>query len=177
MLFVGQGVVNRQCMCFSVVRWTGSGKQAVYVFSVVRWTGSGKQAVYVFSVVRWTGSGKQAVYVFSVVRVTRNIGGRLVHDAADDYIPDILNPGVLSESELLSSVYLLKGTVYQALDNHQFAAECFKLALKEDPYCVEAYEHLVFNHYYTGQCEEEIINDTLNSSGTVLCLFVCLLAF
>ena len=47
-LFVGQGVVNRQCICFSVVRWTGSGKQAVYVFSVVRWTGSGKQAVYVF---------------------------------------------------------------------------------------------------------------------------------
>ena len=35
-------------MCFSVVRWTGSGKQAVYVFSVVRWTGSGKQAMYVF---------------------------------------------------------------------------------------------------------------------------------
>ena len=35
-------------MCFSVVRWTGSGKQTVYVFSVVRWTGSGKQAVYVF---------------------------------------------------------------------------------------------------------------------------------
>ena len=38
--------------------------------------------------------------------------------------------GVMTEQELMSSVYLLKGTVYQALDNHQFAAQCFKLALK-----------------------------------------------
>ena len=78
--------------------------------------------------------------------------------------------GVLSESELMSSVYLLKGTVYQALDNHHFAAECFKQALKEDPYCVEAYQHLVFNHYYTGKCEDEIINVTLDSSGELLCV-------
>jgi hypothetical protein len=36
----------------------------------------------------------------------------------------------MSEQELMASVYLLKGSVYQALDNHQFAAQCFKLALK-----------------------------------------------
>ena len=36
----------------------------------------------------------------------------------------------MTEQELMGSVYLLKGSVYQALDNHQFAAQCFKLALK-----------------------------------------------
>ncbi|KAL5248936.1 hypothetical protein ACHWQZ_G017960 [Mnemiopsis leidyi] len=78
--------------------------------------------------------------------------------------PPISADGVMTEQELMSSVYLLKGTVYQALDNHQFAAQCFKLALKEDPYCVEAYENLVYNHYYTGKCEGEIISDTIDNS-------------
>ena len=34
------------------------------------------------------------------------------------------------ESDLQSSIYLLKGTVYQAMDNHQFAAQYFRMALK-----------------------------------------------
>ena len=40
----------------------------------------------------------------------------------------------MTEQELMASVYLLKGTVFQALDNHQFAAQCFKLALKVQLY-------------------------------------------
>ena len=43
---------------------------------------------------------------------------------------DYPGAGVMTEQELMGSVYLLKGSVYQALDNHQFAAQCFKLALK-----------------------------------------------
>ena len=45
-----------------------------------------------------------------------------------------LLPGAMTEQELMASVYLLKGTVFQALDNHQFAAQCFKLALKVQLY-------------------------------------------
>jgi len=68
------------------------------------------------------------------------------------------------ESDLQSSIYLLKGTVYQAMDNHQFAAQYFRMALKEDPYCVEAYEHLVYHHYHTGKCEEEVLSEAIDGS-------------
>ena len=39
---------------------------------------------------------------------------------------------------------------------------------QEDPYCVEAYENLVYNHYYTGKCEEEILSDTIDNAGLYL---------
>ena len=39
-------------------------------------------------------------------------------------------------------------------------------AASVDPFCVEAYENLVYNHYYTGKAEGDLIVDTVENSGT-----------
>ena len=50
-----------------------------------------------------------------------------------------------------SAVNLLRGRVYEALENRNLAAECFREALRSDVYCYEAFEALVSHHMMTAQ--------------------------
>lgn len=46
---------------------------------------------------------------------------------------------------------LLRGKVYEAMDNRHLATECFREALREDVFCHEAFESLVNHHMMTAQ--------------------------
>ena len=50
-----------------------------------------------------------------------------------------------------SSLHLLRGRVYEAMENRALAAECFREALKGDVYCYEAFDALVSHHMMTAQ--------------------------
>jgi len=72
---------------------------------------------------------------------------------------------VLKEEELkgqdnttVSSVYLLKGYIYEALDNREKAAEAFQAALRADVFCHEAFEALVGHQMLTAEEERELMD-------------------
>ena len=48
--------------------------------------------------------------------------------------------------QMESSVHLLRGKVYEAMDNRNLASECFRESLRQDVYCYEAFELLVNHH-------------------------------
>ena len=50
-----------------------------------------------------------------------------------------------------SSINLLRGRIYESLENRGLAAECFREALRADVYCYEAFECLVSHHMLTAQ--------------------------
>lgn len=56
-----------------------------------------------------------------------------------------------------SNISLLKGKIYEAMDNRALAVECFTNALKEDVYCYEAFELLVQHHMMSAE-EGKITN-------------------
>lgn len=51
--------------------------------------------------------------------------------------------------QLQSALQLLKGRVYERLDNRTRAADCFKQALRHDVYCYEAFQALVQHQMLT----------------------------
>ncbi|CAN6484026.1 unnamed protein product [Victoria cruziana] len=57
------------------------------------------------------------------------------------------------EINISSSMFLLRGKAYDALENRAQALLWYKAAIKADPYCYEALECLVDNHMLT--CDEE----------------------
>ncbi|XP_064615248.1 cell division cycle protein 16 homolog [Liolophura sinensis] len=59
-----------------------------------------------------------------------------------------------------NSVNLLRGKIYEAMDNRNLAVECFREALRQDVYCFEAFDLLVNHHMLTAQEEKELL-DTL----------------
>ncbi|XP_031573394.1 cell division cycle protein 16 homolog [Actinia tenebrosa] len=65
-----------------------------------------------------------------------------------------------SSSKLESVVALLKGTVYEAMDNRSLATECYKEALSIDVHCYEAFDLLISHHMLTDK-EERHLLDTL----------------
>lgn len=48
-------------------------------------------------------------------------------------------------------MYLLRGKIYEAMDNRNPAAEDFKTALRLDVYCTEAFELLVKHGMLTAE--------------------------
>lgn len=50
-----------------------------------------------------------------------------------------------------SAVCLLKGQIYEALDNRSAAVDCFKAALKSNVYCYEAFQSLTQHQMLTSQ--------------------------
>ena len=50
-----------------------------------------------------------------------------------------------------SSIYLLRGKVYEAMDNRCQAAECFREALRIDVRCYEAFHGLINHHMLSAQ--------------------------
>lgn len=51
--------------------------------------------------------------------------------------------------QLQSAILLLKGRIYEKLDNRTRAADCFKYALRHDVYCYEAFHALVQHQMLT----------------------------
>ena len=60
--------------------------------------------------------------------------------------------------KLESAVCLLKGVVYEAMDNRALATDCFKDALKNDVHCFEAFDLLVSHHMLTDKEERELLS-------------------
>ena len=57
--------------------------------------------------------------------------------------------------QMQSCLHLLRGQVYEALENRHLACECFREALRHDVYCYEALDSLVMHQMMTaqeGQC-------------------------
>ena len=50
-----------------------------------------------------------------------------------------------------SSVNLLRGKIYEAMENRSLAMECFLEALRQDVYCYEAFDLLVNHHMLSAQ--------------------------
>ncbi|XP_044262196.1 cell division cycle protein 16 homolog [Tribolium madens] len=62
------------------------------------------------------------------------------------------------KNQVFSSVFLLKGRVFESMDNRGLAADCYKQALQYDVYCFEAFESLIKYQMLTAREEEELIN-------------------
>lgn len=60
-----------------------------------------------------------------------------------------------NKSRWLGSISLLKGKIFECLDNRQMAEKCFREALHHDIFCFEAYTCLTCHHMLTS--EEEIL--------------------
>uniref|UniRef100_A0A9L0RL30 Cell division cycle 16 n=1 Tax=Equus caballus TaxID=9796 RepID=A0A9L0RL30_HORSE len=57
----------------------------------------------------------------------------------------------MSQSSIKSSICLLRGKIYDALDNRTLATYSYKEALKLDVYCFEAFDLLTSHHMLTAQ--------------------------
>lgn len=49
------------------------------------------------------------------------------------------------------SVNLLRGKIYEAMDNRNLAVDCFREALRQDVYCFEAFDMMVHHHMLSAQ--------------------------
>lgn len=65
-----------------------------------------------------------------------------------------------SNKEVEHSINLLRGRIYEAMDNRNLAVDCFREALRQDVYCFEAFDMLVHHHMLSAQEERELL-DTL----------------
>lgn len=54
-------------------------------------------------------------------------------------------------SQISSSICLLRGKIYDAMDNRPLATSSYKEALKLDVYCFEAFDLLTSHHMLTAQ--------------------------
>uniref|UniRef100_G1SV62 Cell division cycle 16 n=1 Tax=Oryctolagus cuniculus TaxID=9986 RepID=G1SV62_RABIT len=64
----------------------------------------------------------------------------------------------MSPSSIKSSICLLRGKIYDALDNRTLATYSYKEALKLDVYCFEAFDLLTSHHMLTAQEEKELLD-------------------
>ncbi|CAG5124550.1 unnamed protein product [Candidula unifasciata] len=63
-----------------------------------------------------------------------------------------------------NSICLLRGKIYEAMDNRSLASDCYREALRLDVYCFEALELLINHHMLTAQEEKDLINSLPLSS-------------
>ena len=68
-----------------------------------------------------------------------------------------LFPTSSKSRKLDAAVSLLKGTIYEALENRQIATQCYKDALQHDIYCFEAFNLLVTHHGLTSAEENQLL--------------------
>lgn len=57
--------------------------------------------------------------------------------------------------QISSSICLLRGKIYDAMDNRLLATSSYKEALKLDVYCFEAFDLLTSHHMLTAQEGED----------------------
>ncbi|KAF5896364.1 cell division cycle protein 16, partial [Clarias magur] len=64
----------------------------------------------------------------------------------------------MSPSSISSSICLLRGKIYDAMDNRPLATSSYKEALKLDVYCFEAFDLLTSHHMLTAQEERDFLD-------------------
>ncbi|XP_058885978.1 cell division cycle protein 16 homolog isoform X2 [Acipenser ruthenus] len=76
----------------------------------------------------------------------------------DNGIKDYTKDWGMSTSSIKSSICLLRGKIYDAMDNRPLATSSYKEALKLDVYCFEAFDLLTSHHMLTAQEEKEFLD-------------------
>uniref|UniRef100_A0A3Q3GCC0 Cell division cycle 16 homolog (S. cerevisiae) n=1 Tax=Labrus bergylta TaxID=56723 RepID=A0A3Q3GCC0_9LABR len=64
----------------------------------------------------------------------------------------------MSPASVSSSICLLRGKIYDAMDNRPLATSSYKEALKLDVYCFEAFDLLTSHHMLTAQEEKDFLD-------------------
>ncbi|XP_058041934.1 cell division cycle protein 16 homolog isoform X1 [Ahaetulla prasina] len=72
-------------------------------------------------------------------------------------VKDCSNDWEISQTSIKSSICLLRGKIYDALDNRTLATFSYKEALKLDVYCFEAFDLLTSHHMLTAEEEKELL--------------------
>ncbi|KAJ7299336.1 hypothetical protein O6H91_Y249500 [Diphasiastrum complanatum] len=62
------------------------------------------------------------------------------------------------EINIAAALCLLRGRAFEALENRSRALRWYKAALKVDPYCYEAFEHLIDNHMLSSDEEAHLLS-------------------
>lgn len=57
-----------------------------------------------------------------------------------------------------SALFCIKGKIYEALDNRNFATDCYREALRNDVHCYDAFQALVQHQMLTSLEGYAIIN-------------------
>uniref|UniRef100_A0A8C6YES2 Cell division cycle 16 n=1 Tax=Naja naja TaxID=35670 RepID=A0A8C6YES2_NAJNA len=72
-------------------------------------------------------------------------------------VKDCSSDWEISQTSIKSSICLLRGKIYDALDNRTLATFSYKEALKLDVYCFEAFDLLTSHHMLTAEEEKELL--------------------
>ncbi|MBN3295750.1 cell division cycle protein 16 homolog isoform X1 [Amia ocellicauda] len=75
----------------------------------------------------------------------------------DNGIKEAAKDWGMSSSSINSSICLLRGKIYDAMDNRPLATSSYKEALKLDVYCFEAFDLLTSHHMLTAQEEKDFL--------------------
>ena len=70
----------------------------------------------------------------------------------------LTSPPIKGNRKIECAIAVLKGMIYEALENRNIAVQCFKDALNHDVFCYEAFEMLVSHHALSSTEEIELIN-------------------
>ncbi|GBN59393.1 Cell division cycle protein 16 [Araneus ventricosus] len=68
---------------------------------------------------------------------------------------DILD--IDADDDIASAILLLKGQIYEAMDNRGLATDCFKEALQHDVYCYDAFDSIVQHQMLTKEEELDLM--------------------
>ncbi|GFW36350.1 cell division cycle protein 16 homolog [Trichonephila clavipes] len=67
------------------------------------------------------------------------------------------NLDVDADDDVASAILLLKGQIYEAMDNRGLATDCFKESLRHDVYCYDAFDSLVQHQMLTKEEELDLM--------------------
>uniref|UniRef100_A0A4W6DFM6 Cell division cycle 16 homolog (S. cerevisiae) n=4 Tax=Lates TaxID=8186 RepID=A0A4W6DFM6_LATCA len=76
----------------------------------------------------------------------------------DSGTPESTKDWDMSPASISSSICLLRGKIYDAMDNRPLATSSYKEALKLDVYCFEAFDLLTSHHMLTAQEEKDFLD-------------------
>ncbi|XP_057563157.1 cell division cycle protein 16 homolog isoform X6 [Hippopotamus amphibius kiboko] len=104
-------------------------------------------------------AAKEHQQALDVLDMEEPINKRLFEKCSkdDSSLRDPSSDWEMSQSSIKSSICLLRGKIYDALDNRTLATYSYKEALKLDVYCFEAFDLLTSHHMLTAQEEKELL--------------------
>ncbi|XP_040281013.1 cell division cycle protein 16 homolog [Bufo bufo] len=105
-------------------------------------------------------AAKEYQQALDILDMEEPISKKLFEKSAKDekLLKDGSEEWQISQSSIKSSICLLRGKIYDALDNRTLATYSYKEALKFDVYCFEAFDLLTAHHMLTAQEEKELLD-------------------
>ncbi|KAH0502455.1 Cell division cycle protein 16-like protein [Microtus ochrogaster] len=105
-------------------------------------------------------AAKEHQQALDILDMEEPINRRLFEKCSKDEssLKDPSSDWEVSQSSIKSSICLLRGKIYDALDNRTLATYSYKEALKLDVYCFEAFDLLTSHHMLTAQEEKELLD-------------------